>query len=70
MADVQYSDPVFEDPVKNLVRVATDRRDSHAWSHNDFRRPLREIRYVRNNFLDAPFKRCSHGISKSALAVG
>ncbi len=55
MTDVQDPHAILKNPIKELVRIANERNDTHASSLFDLRRGLRVLRDVLDNFADSGF---------------
>jgi len=70
MPNVKYPDPVFENPVKNFIRITSERHDAHARPLRNRRRGFGMSSDMCNDGLDSRFDGSSYGGAKGAAVGG
>lgn len=70
MPDVQNSDPIVEDVIKDLERIADERCDAHSGSLLDLWRTQWIPADVLDDSSDANFESFRYSVAKSAAAIG
>jgi hypothetical protein len=70
MPDVQYANPILENPIENLVWIPNQQHDAHARSLLDWWRTFGRPAYPFHNRLNAHPEFCSDSISENSPAIG
>jgi hypothetical protein len=69
MSDVQYSDAIIHDPIKNLVRIPNQLRDSHIGTSLDPRSAFWRLGKPPNQLSNALLKCRRNGVSEYSAAI-